>query len=88
MTGTGSMLSAAISTKLLVIQGVIHGQCKFPFHFENKVKPFLTFDRAYNDILYLCEKYAPLESLEKYDPEKDLSVTGAYPTSYVTTQLA
>lgn len=31
---------------------------------------------AYNDMLYLCEKYAPLESLERYDPIKDISVTG------------
>ncbi|KAH8761023.1 Fructosamine kinase-domain-containing protein [Diaporthe sp. PMI_573] len=31
---------------------------------------------AYNDMLFLCEKYAPLESLERYDPEKDISVTG------------
>ncbi|KAI0426549.1 Fructosamine kinase-domain-containing protein [Xylaria sp. FL1042] len=30
---------------------------------------------AYNDMLFLCEKYAPLESLEKYDPMKDISVT-------------
>lgn len=29
-------------------------------------------------MLYLCEKYAPLGSLEKYDREKDVSVTGAY----------
>lgn len=29
-------------------------------------------------MLYLIEKYAPLEGLEKYDPEKDISVTGAY----------
>jgi hypothetical protein len=34
--------------------------------------------RAYNDMLYLCEKYAPLESLERYRPENDISVTGAY----------
>lgn len=27
-------------------------------------------------MLYLCEKYAPLESLERYDPIKDISVTG------------
>lgn len=27
-------------------------------------------------MLFLCEKYAPLESLERYDPEKDISVTG------------
>ena len=26
---------------------------------------------------YLCEKYAPLEGLGKYDREKDPSVTGA-----------
>jgi hypothetical protein len=25
---------------------------------------------------YLCEKYGPLESLEKYDPEKDITLTG------------
>ncbi|KAK8027769.1 hypothetical protein PG991_004825 [Apiospora marii] len=31
---------------------------------------------AFNDMLYLCEKYTPLESLEKYDPDKDISVTG------------
>jgi hypothetical protein len=29
-------------------------------------------------MLYLCEKYAPLESLERYRPENDVSVTGAY----------
>lgn len=28
-------------------------------------------------MLYLCEKYAPLATLEKYDPEKDISVTGS-----------
>lgn len=42
--------------------------------------------RAYNDMLYLIEKYAPLEGLEKYDPEKDISVTGAY-TDFEITQL-
>ncbi|KAI0014867.1 Fructosamine kinase-domain-containing protein [Xylariomycetidae sp. FL0641] len=31
---------------------------------------------AYNDMLYLCEKYAPSKRLEKYDPEHDISVTG------------
>jgi len=34
--------------------------------------------RAYNDMLYLCEKYAPLEGLGTYRPENDVSVTGAY----------
>ena len=38
----------------------------------------LIHSRAYNDMLFLCEKYAPLESLEKYSPEKDISVTGTY----------
>ena len=33
--------------------------------------------RAYNDMCYLCEKYAPLEGLGKYDSDKDPSVTGA-----------
>jgi protein-ribulosamine 3-kinase len=32
--------------------------------------------RAYNDMLFLCEKYAPFDHPEKYDPEKDISVTG------------
>jgi hypothetical protein len=36
------------------------------------------FYRAYNDMLFLCEKYGPLEGLEMYDPEKDISVTGDY----------
>lgn len=27
-------------------------------------------------MLFLCEKYAPLDTLEEYDPEKDISVTG------------
>jgi protein-ribulosamine 3-kinase len=29
-------------------------------------------------MLYLCEKYAPLESLERYQSENDIRVTGAY----------
>lgn len=32
--------------------------------------------RAYNDMLFLCEKYAPLATLERYDPGKDISITG------------
>lgn len=27
-------------------------------------------------MLFLCEKYAPLPSLEAYDPHKDITVTG------------
>jgi hypothetical protein len=34
--------------------------------------------RAYNDMLFLCEKYAPSEGLERYNSVKDISVTGAY----------
>ncbi|KAH6680768.1 Fructosamine kinase-domain-containing protein [Halenospora varia] len=41
---------------------------------------------AYNDMLYLCEKYGPLDSLEKYDPEKDVMVTKAY-VAHPTSQL-
>ncbi|ROW06754.1 hypothetical protein VMCG_04188 [Cytospora schulzeri] len=41
---------------------------------------------AYNDMLYLCEKYGPLDSLEKYDHSKDISVTGAY-TDFIIKQL-
>ena len=34
-------------------------------------------DSAYNDMCYLCEKYAPMEGIGKYDSEKDPQVTGA-----------
>ena len=37
-------------------------------------------------MLYLCEKYGPLDTLEEYNPEKDVSVTGAY-LPFVMTQL-
>lgn len=47
--------------------------------------PTLTH-RAYNDMLYLIEKYAPLEGIERYDAEKDISVTGAY-TDFEINQL-
>lgn len=29
-------------------------------------------------MLYLIEKYAPLEGIEMYDPEKDVGHTGTY----------
>ncbi|TPX17325.1 uncharacterized protein E0L32_012212 [Thyridium curvatum] len=32
---------------------------------------------AYNNMCYLCEKYAPIDGIDKYDPQKDPSVTGA-----------
>ncbi|KAI0118717.1 Fructosamine kinase-domain-containing protein [Nemania sp. FL0031] len=31
---------------------------------------------AYNNMLYLCEKYAPIDGVDKYDPRIDPSVTG------------
>lgn len=34
--------------------------------------------RAYNDMLYLCEKYGPSDDLEMYDPEKDIGATGTH----------
>lgn len=43
--------------------------------------------RAYNDILYLCEKYGPLEELEKYDPDGDVVLTGGY-VPFVIEQMA
>ncbi|KAI4157969.1 MAG: hypothetical protein LQ342_007863 [Letrouitia transgressa] len=46
----------------------------------------LSRQMAYNDMLYLCEKYGPLDSLEKYSPEKDVSMTGAY-VPFVMKQL-
>ena len=45
------------------------------------------FFSAYNDMLYLCEKYGPLDSLEKYDVEKDVSVTGTHITHAMKLQL-
>ncbi|KAI1873984.1 uncharacterized protein JN550_003253 [Neoarthrinium moseri] len=41
---------------------------------------------AYNDLLFLCEKYAPLASLDKYNPKMDISVTGAH-VPFVVKQL-
>lgn len=32
---------------------------------------------AYNNMCYLCEKYAPIDGIDRYDPQKDPSVTGA-----------
>jgi len=44
------------------------------------------FARLYNDVLYLCEKYAPFPCSDKYDPEKDITVTGNY-THFEMSQL-
>jgi hypothetical protein len=33
-------------------------------------------ERAYNNMCYLCEKYAPLAGIAKYDPSIDPSITG------------
>lgn len=41
---------------------------------------------AYNDMLYLCEKYAPPDTLERYNPEHDISVTKNY-VPFVMKQL-
>jgi protein-ribulosamine 3-kinase len=37
----------------------------------------VTRQTAYNDMCYLSERYAPLEGLDKYNPDMDPSVTGA-----------
>lgn len=34
--------------------------------------------RAYNNMCYLIDKYAPIEGIDKYDPRLDPSVTGAH----------
>lgn len=46
--------------------------------FRSHVLTFCRFERAFNDMLFLCEKYAPLESLERYDPNNDISATGNF----------
>ncbi|OAL34049.1 ATP-dependent Clp protease ATP-binding protein subunit ClpB [Fonsecaea nubica] len=33
---------------------------------------------AYNDMLYLCERYGPSNTLETYDPRKDIGITGTH----------
>lgn len=33
---------------------------------------------AYNDMLFLCEKYGTLQGDDRYNPENDLQVSGAY----------
>ncbi|KAF1851055.1 uncharacterized protein K460DRAFT_401082 [Cucurbitaria berberidis CBS 394.84] len=42
---------------------------------------------AYNNMCYLCEKYAPVEGIDKYDPRIDPSVTGAYITPHLAGNL-
>ncbi len=37
-------------------------------------------------MLYLCEKYGPLETLEKYNPEKDTKVNNVH-IPFVINQL-
>lgn len=32
---------------------------------------------AYNNMCYLIEKYAPIDGIDRYDPDIDPSVTGA-----------
>jgi protein-ribulosamine 3-kinase len=32
---------------------------------------------AYNNMCYLCEKYAPIDGIDKYDQRIDPSITGA-----------
>lgn len=60
------------------IREVFRGKGKKAFMVSKKSAELDLGIRAYNDMLYLCEKFAPLDRLEKYDAEKDISVTGAY----------
>lgn len=51
-------------------------KCEYSFILQ--VCVLMVSYRAYNDMLYLCEKYGPLDNLEKYNPEKDISVSGVH----------
>ncbi|KAK6833359.1 Fructosamine kinase-domain-containing protein [Apiospora arundinis] len=42
---------------------------------------------AYNNMCYLCEKYAPIEGIDKYDPRIDPSITGARITPHLADGL-
>ncbi|KAI4948557.1 hypothetical protein J4E91_005982 [Alternaria rosae] len=55
--------------------------------YQRHIEPSEPVDEAYNDMLYLCEKYAPLEGLGTYRPENDVSVTGAY-IEHETTKMS
>ena len=70
------------------ILGVDQGDCKRPLYssFFSRSVYLHESDQAYNDILFLCEKYAPFDHPDKYDPDKDISVTGAY-TKFEMSQL-
>ncbi|KAK8032105.1 Fructosamine kinase-domain-containing protein [Apiospora arundinis] len=39
---------------------------------------------AYNNMCYLCEKYAPIDGIDEYDSNIDPSITGATITPHVT----
>ncbi|KAI0115524.1 Fructosamine kinase-domain-containing protein [Nemania sp. FL0031] len=49
----------------------------------------VTREIAYNDMCYLCEKYAPLATIDKYDPELDPTVMTVrpLPSKYKTPEL-
>ena len=62
----------------MATQEILPGKREFCQRYETgQMKLIDESDSAYNDMCYLCEKYAPLEGLGKYDSEKDPSVTGA-----------
>ncbi|KAF3076466.1 hypothetical protein CFAM422_000954 [Trichoderma lentiforme] len=42
---------------------------------------------AYNNMCYLCEKYAPIDGIDKYDPQIDPSITGAHIVPHVDNDL-
>jgi hypothetical protein len=41
------------------------------------MSPLKSLISAYNNTSYLCEKYAPIDGIDKYDPSIDPSLTGA-----------
>jgi protein-ribulosamine 3-kinase len=54
-----------------------------PFAYLNTSLTFY-HNRAYNDILYLCEKYGPLDTLEKYNPEKDAKANNIHVPFFIS----
>ena len=77
MTVCGCTLSARTSTALPGTTVLSYGSCEYS-------DPRLlnmdadNYGSAYNDMLFLCEKYGTLPGEDRYDPQKDLQVTGSY----------
>lgn len=82
MTGTGCTASTHIWSTLLGTLAANPAQGMIPFPYERLLgSGSILTERpsAYNDILYLCEKYAPYDTPDSYDPGQDLWPSGLLP---------